>query len=314
MNVSPSPKTETHGLLVVDKGPGLTSHDVVGMLRRILGTREVGHTGTLDPLATGVLVIMVGEATKLAAHLTAADKVYETTLSLGVSTDSLDADGVVQETVPVPVLDRGEVEAAAARFVGEIDQRVPAISAVKVDGKALHKAARKGHDVAAPTRRVTAHSIEVLDVRESEIDLRVHCSKGFYVRSLGRDLAAALGTVGHLSALRRMRNGPFEVENAVSFELLMRARRDEGSRPEVRAALVSLKEACALLPHLVLSEAGVTHARYGQPIPVGEVVSRAEGKLGAPIQVAFDAAGEPVALLTEDDAGLRVVRGFRCPQ
>lgn len=309
--MSPSPKTETHGLLVVDKGPGLTSHDVVGMLRRILGTREVGHTGTLDPLATGVLVIMVGEATKLAAHLTAADKVYETTLRLGVATDSLDADGVEQETAPVPTLDRDKVEAATAQFLGEIDQRVPAISAVKVDGKALHKAARKGHEVAAPTRRVTAHAIEVLDVRANEIDLRVHCSKGFYVRSLGRDLAQALGTVGHLSALRRTRNGPFDVAHAVSFELLMRARRDEASRPEVRDALVPLKDACALLPHLVLSEAGVAHARFGQPIPSTDVISRAEGKLAAPIQVAFDEAGVPVALLSEDETGLRVVRGFR---
>ncbi len=296
---------------MVDKGQGLTSHDVVGMLRRVLGTREIGHTGTLDPLATGVLVILVGEATKLAAYLTTTDKVYETTLRLGTSTDSLDADGVHGETAPVPTLSLERVQDVVVQFVGEIDQQVPAISAVKVDGKALHKSARKGRDVTAPVRRVIAYSIDVLAVREAEIDLRIHCGKGFYVRSLGRDLARALGTVGHLTVLRRVKNGPFGVAQAVPFELIVQARRDQSLRPQVRDALLPLRDACGLLPQLQLSERGVTRARFGQAIESADVTSRAEGKIPAQIRVAFDTEGTPIALVQEDEAGLRVMRGFR---
>ncbi len=311
--MSLDPPTEPHGLLVVDKAPGLTSHDVVGLLRPVLGTRAVGHTGTLDPLATGVLVIVVGEGTKLAAYLTTTDKVYEATLRLGSATDSLDADGVELATAPVPPLSRAGVEHAAAQFLGEFDQRVPDISAVKVGGQALHKAVRKGRVVDAPVKRVVAYAIDVSAVRDTAIDLRVHCSKGFYVRSLGRDLAQALGTVGHLSALRRVRNGPFEVAQAVPFELVMRARRDAALRSEVRRALVRLPAACALLPHLWLSDEGVTCARHGQTIPGHTVTSRGEGRLAAPLHAAFDAAGIPVALVRDEAGGLRVVRGFRVP-
>jgi tRNA pseudouridine55 synthase len=312
--MSPEPKTEParlDGLLVVDKGQGLTSHDVVGMLRRVLGTREVGHTGTLDPIATGALVMLVGEATKLAAYLTTTDKIYETTLRLGASTDSLDADGVQGETAPVPALDLETVRRATVPFLGETDQQVPAISAVKVGGKALHKTARKGREVAAPVRRVTAHSIDVLALREAEIDLRIHCGKGFYVRSLGRDLAQALGTVGHLTVLRRIKNGPFDVTQAVPFELILQARREQALRPQVREALLPLRDACALLPQIQLSEQGVTRARFGQLIETADVISRAEGKVPAQICAAFDALGTPVALVQENEAGVRVIRGFR---
>ncbi len=312
--MSPEPKSEParlDGLLVVDKGQGLTSHDVVSMLRRVLSTREVGHTGTLDPIATGVLVVLVGEATKLASYLTTTDKVYETTLRLGTTTDTLDADGVHSEAMPVPALDLELVQCAIAPFLGEIDQQVPAISAVKVDGKALHKTARKGGDVAAPTRRVVAYAIDVLGIRESEIDLRIHCGKGFYVRSLGRDLAQALGTVGHLTVLRRVKNGPFDVAQAVPFELILQARRVEGLRPQVREALISLADACALLPQVQLSEQGVTRARFGQLIETADVTGRVEGRVPTHIFAAFDAQGAPIALVQEDETGLRVVRGFR---
>jgi len=217
----------------------------------------------------------------------------------------------VLETKPVPVLDRAMVEAAVLPFLGEIDQRVPDISAVKVDGKALHKAARKGREVAAPVRRVTVHQIDVLDVRENEIDLRVLCSKGFYVRSLGRDLAVALGTLGHLSSLKRLKNGPFLLEQAVPFDRVIKARKDPTLRDDLKDALVPLAAACRMLPHLTLSEDGVRRARVGQRILKSDVADRSSGQLVAGVQVAFDAAGAPIALLIEDEEGLRVARGFR---
>lgn len=305
------PKTEPEGVLIVDKAQGLTSHDVVGMLRRALGTREIGHTGTLDPIATGVLILLVGEATKLASYLTATDKVYETTLRLGQATDSLDADGVVLQERPVPALDRQIVQRAILPFLGEIDQRVPDISAVKVDGKALHKTARKGREVAAPTRRVTTHAIDVLDVRENEIDLRVACSKGFYVRSLGRDLAEALGTVGHLSALKRTKNGPFTLDEAVPFERVIKAKQDPALRDDLRSALMPLATACQMLPTLTLSDDGVRRARVGQRVLPTDVMERRAGRITASAIVAMDTQGTPIALMLDEAEGLRVARGFR---
>ncbi len=303
--------TEVHGLLLVDKAPGLTSHDVVGMLRRVLGTRAIGHAGTLDPMATGLLVVLVGEATKLSSYLTATDKTYEATLVLGVETDSLDADGSVVRECAVPPLSASEVSAACARFVGEIDQQVPAVSAVKVAGQTLHKLARKGREVEAPVRRVKTHELELLAVRPTEIDFRVRCSKGYYVRALGRDLSAALGTVGHLSALRRLRSGSFDVRDALPFELVVAARRDESQRPAVRRALMPLAQACALLPCVSVSEAGAAHLRHGRSVGPEEQRTRSSEQLEGGVCVAMSELGRPLALVREVGGVLSVVRGFR---
>jgi tRNA pseudouridine55 synthase len=318
-------------VLVVDKPRGLTSHDVVAQARRALRTREIGHSGTLDPMATGVLVLVVGEATKLVAHLTAATKVYEATLRLGQATDSLDADGRPTEERPVPALSLEQVRAVAAGFVGEIEQRVPAVSAIKLAGKPLYARARAGQVPAElPSRRVRLDALEVTAQREGELDLWLRCGKGFYVRALGRDLAAALGTVGHLSALRRLHNGFCSLEQAVEHAWLRAAAQgDEAARAQLRARLLPLDDVAWRLNRVILSEVGVDHARHGRPIPRSEVLGESLAPdHDSPVRVAFDAQGRAVALVepraTQDaersaqpagepssGAELRVLRGFR---
>jgi tRNA pseudouridine55 synthase len=299
--------SDVHGVLVVDKAIGPTSHDVVNVARRVLQTKEIGHTGTLDPLASGVLVLVVGEATKLVNSLSALEKRYTATLKLGASTRTLDAQGEVDATAPVPALTRAQVEAAACSFLGEIDQRAPLVSAIKVDGQSLYKRARKGQVIEAPVRRVRLDEITIDDVRADEIDFSIRSGSGFYVRSLGRDLAHALGTLGHLGALRRTQNGAFDLAQAVDFEQLRAARGDEALRPLVRARVLPLAEVCRSLPHVVLDEEGTVHARCGRRIP------RAHASLPAelPSLVAFDPAGVPVALVAPEPEQLRVLRGFR---
>jgi tRNA pseudouridine55 synthase len=309
--VTANPSPEPHGVLVVDKAQGPTSHDVVAVARRVLGTKAIGHTGTLDPMATGVLVLAVGEATKLVNLLGASDKRYEATLALGAATTSLDADGEVTGEAAVPPLELAGVREVAARFVGTIDQEVPAVSAVKVAGQALHKLARKGREVTAPVRKVTVHELEVRALREREVHLSVRCGKGFYVRSLARDLAVALGTLGHLSALRRTHNGAFTLAGAVDFERLRAAARGtEAERAEVRAQLIPFERVCRELPHVVLAPEAVEHVRHGRTFELALVRSGAE-LLGDEPAVALDEAGAPLALLTRSGDRARVSRGFR---
>lgn len=269
-----------HGVVVVDKPRGPTSHDVVARLRRILGTRRVGHCGTLDPMATGVLVVAVGEGTKLVPYLTADDKEYSATLRLGEATDTLDAEGVTTEVRPVPPLTAEEVARVAATFLGTHPQQVPRVSAVKIDGKRAHEMARRGEEFEAPTREATLHRVETTLVAPNEITLRLHAAKGFYVRSFARDLAAALGTVAHLVALRRSSSGAFRVESAVPLEDVTAAR------------LVTLPDAAkTAMPHLDLDAAQTADVRHGRAIHVPW------------------AEGAPVALLEE---GTLVAVGRGC--
>jgi tRNA pseudouridine55 synthase len=304
-----NPKSELHGVLVVDKEGGPTSHDVVGHARRALGTKAIGHTGTLDPMATGVLVLLLGEATKLAGYLMASDKAYTATIRLGAATDTLDAEGQVTDERPVPELSLAHVQAVANAFLGEIAQIAPLVSAIKVDGQPLHRSMRRGKDVEAPTRSVRLDGITVSEVRAREIDLSVRCGKGFYVRSLARDLAAQLGTVGHLSSLRRVRNGAFSVEQAVPFKDLRAARGDAQAAEALRARVLPLVQALDGFAQVTLSEAGVREARHGKPISNGNVVAQRPGS--EDIVVARDEAGAPIALVKREEGVLRVARGFR---
>jgi tRNA pseudouridine55 synthase len=299
--------SDVHGVLVVDKAIGPTSHDVVNVARRALQTKEIGHTGTLDPMATGVLVLVVGEATKLVNSLSALSKAYTATLKLGSSTTTLDAQGEVDETVPVPALAREDVERAASSFVGEIHQLAPIVSAIKVDGQSLYKRARKGQVVQAPVRRVRLDSVSITDVRADELDIALQCGSGFYVRAFARDLAVKLGTLGHLTALRRTRNGAFDLAQAIDFEDLRAARADQALRPAVRARVLPLADVCRSLPHVVLDEEGTVHARCGRRIPR----AHASGVVELPSLVAFDPAGVPVALVAPEPEQLKVLRGFR---
>ncbi len=205
--------------MLVDKPGGLTSHDVVNRVRRALGTRKVGHAGTLDPMATGLLVLGVGRATRLLRYLSGLDKDYEGTARLGEVTDTLDADGTVVRTAPVRAT-REDVEGALAVLTGDLDQRPPAYSAVKVGGEAMYRAARRGEEVDAPPRRVHVASFDVTSFDGRDIGFACTVSSGTYVRVLAADAGAALGCGAHLIALRRARVGPFAIAEAVPLDAL----------------------------------------------------------------------------------------------
>lgn len=252
------------GVLLIDKPSGLTSHDVVGKVRKALGMRRVGHAGTLDPMATGVLVVGVGPTTRLLGIVGGHDKEYVATIRLGISTTTDDREGDVVSTADASSLasiDDASIVEAIGRFVGTIQQRPSAVSAVKIDGKRAYDRVRSGEDVELPERTVTVSTFEVLDTRSStefiDVDVRVECSAGTYIRALARDLGAALGVGGHLSALRRTRSGAVRASDcidldAVSIDQLMRpgtfARRE--------------------LPSVDISEADAVRARHGSPLPL----------------------------------------------
>ncbi len=208
--------------LVVDKPIGPTSHDVVAMVRALLGAKRVGHTGTLDPFASGVLPLALGPATRLISFLDESHKVYEAELQLGSATETGDPEGDVTETAPVPPLDRPTVETVLARFVGPRMQTPPPYSAVKVNGRPLYSYARAGETVEVEARPIHIHQLTLLRLEPERLAFRVECGRGTYVRVLGEELAAALGTVGHLVALRRLRSGPFLLEQAVTLPELAR--------------------------------------------------------------------------------------------
>jgi tRNA pseudouridine55 synthase len=211
---------EIDGVLLVDKAAGMTSHDIVAIARRTLGTKKIGHCGTLDPLATGLLILTLGRGTKIQDLLMAEDKEYVGTMKLGETTGSQDADGEIIETRPVPDLTREQIEAAFAKFKGDFYQMPPMVSAIKKDGVPLYKLARQGKTVEREPRFVHVYSHEVQAIRLPEVDFRVLCSKGFYVRTYAHDIGHELGCGAHLKALRRTRSGKFSVENSVTADQL----------------------------------------------------------------------------------------------
>jgi len=212
------------GVLPVDKGAGLTSFQVVAHLRRILRVPKIGHGGTLDPAATGVLPILVGEATKLTPYLVDLDKEYLATVRLGVTTDTLDLSGAVLETRPVPAIGAAAVERALAAFVGNICQVPPMYSALHHEGRRLYELAREGVEVERSPREVTVYSIALESLAPPDLTIRVRCGKGFYVRTLAADLGAALGPGGALAMLVRTRVGPYRLDDAVAWETVREAR------------------------------------------------------------------------------------------
>jgi tRNA pseudouridine55 synthase len=250
-----STSTSPSGLLLIDKPPGITSHDAVDRVRRAIGIRKVGHAGTLDPMASGLLLVAVGRATRLLRFLTDLPKTYEGTGILGVETDTLDADGTVVRTALVDV-DEGALRAAMGGLVGEIDQVPPAYSAVKVGGERLYRAARRGEAVAAAPRRVVVHRFDLVRFPRPAFDVHVECSSGTYVRSLVAEVGARLGTGAHLAALRRMAIGSFDVARATPA--------DDPGRPLPPEAAV------AHLPRVVLDGEEARVASFGSVLgPAG---------------------------------------------
>ena len=221
--------TGPDGLVIVDKPAGVTSHDVVARIRRLAGTRRVGHAGTLDPMATGVLVIGIEKATRLLGHLALTDKAYDATIRLGQTTVTDDAEGEVTRTVPAAGITREAVDAGVAKLTGDIQQVPSKVSAIKIDGKRSYRRVLEGEDVELAPRPVTVSSFTVHEMRPvrledgtevTDLDVSVECSSGTYVRALARDLGADLGVGGHLTALRRTRVGPYRIEAAKTLEEL----------------------------------------------------------------------------------------------
>jgi len=248
------------GILLADKPAGLTTFDLIRRLEWRFRFHRIGHTGTLDPLATGLVVLCVNEATKLARYLGEGPKVYECGLRLGERRDTLDADGSVTATAPVPALDAACVQAALDRFVGDIAQVPPRYSAVKVDGERLYRAARRGEEVDAPTRTVRIDRLELLSGAGADWHFRATVSRGTYIRTLVDDLGVALGTYAHVTSLRRIENGGFTVARAVNPEAL-----PDGAA--LAAALLSPREAMQGFPTLAPDEAALALFRNGGFLP-----------------------------------------------
>jgi tRNA pseudouridine55 synthase len=237
------------GILLIDKPRGITSHDAVALVRRALGTRKIGHSGTLDPMATGLLVMGVGRATRFLRFLGVLTKTYDATLRLGVSTSTLDADGEVTDVRPVAVGDE-DIAAAVAAKVGDSMQRPPAYSAVKVGGRTLHEAARRGEMLEAQPRPVHVERFDVLGRRGDDVDVSITCSGGTYVRVLAAEVGAALGCGAHLTALRRTHVGHFDVV--------------EAGPPGEELALQPVERAVAHLPGVTLDAQEAAAAAHGR--------------------------------------------------
>lgn len=230
------------GVLLVDKDPGFTSHNAVALCRRILHTKKVGHCGTLDPMATGMLIVVVGKATKVQDMLMCEDKVYTATMKLGIETNSQDADGEVVAEKPTAGITEEAIRAAFEHFRGEFDQVPPMYSAVKINGVPCYKLARKGKEVERKARHVCVLNYDItrIDLAAAEVDFTVHCSKGFYVRTYAHDIGQRLGCGAHLTALRRIRSGHFDISRAVDVPTLKAA-----SREELLSLLLPLEEVLA---------------------------------------------------------------------
>ncbi len=278
------------GFLVVDKPGGLTSHDVVDAARRALGTRRVGHLGTLDPLATGVLPLAVRDATKLVPYVPTDPKIYAGSIELGAATDTFDAEGRVVARHEGPLPSEAAVRAALAGFVGEILQVPPMYSSVKHEGEPLHRIARRGGHVERAPRKVTIHRLEVNGYRPPLVDVLVVCSGGTYVRSLADDLGRELGCGAHLAHLRRTRSGPFLAEQAVVLDALERA----AERNEAEALLLSPLLALGV-PSVTLAEAQARRVSHGGDVPAPPGVG--PPPLPGTRLAALDADGELIALV-----------------
>jgi len=290
-----------HGWIVLDKPVGLGSTTAVSAVKRILREAgepktKVGHGGTLDPLASGVLPIALGEATKLAGRMLDATKAYDFTIRFGAETDTLDAEGEVVATSAVRPA-REQVEAVLPRFTGTIDQVPPAYSALKIDGKAAYARARAGETVEPKPRAVTIHALAIRDSAAAEVTLSATVSKGTYIRSLARDIARALNTVGHVTMLRRTRAGPFGLESAISLDFLEEAAKAR----RLTETVLPLQAALDDIPALPVTPDQARLLRHGQmlfgfPAPPGLCMAFLEET--------------PVALVEASADGLRVVRGF----
>ncbi|AMD02459.1 MULTISPECIES: tRNA pseudouridine(55) synthase TruB [Halomonas] len=249
-----------NGVLLLDKPQGASSNHALQRARRLFQAQKAGHTGTLDPMATGLLPVCFGEATKFSSYLLEADKVYRTRIQLGVVTDTGDAEGEVVERQAVPVLKEADIEAVLTRFRGEIEQVPPMYSALKHQGRKLYELAREGKTVERAARRVTVYDARLLAHDGDAFTLEVRCSKGTYIRTLAEDIGRALGCGAHITALRRLKTGPFDASEMVAFEGLDA----QPGQAELEARLLPVDVLVAHLPSLELDAEAVSRLRHGQ--------------------------------------------------
>lgn len=276
------------GVLVVDKPVGLTSHDVVQVVRKGTNIRRAGHTGTLDPRASGVLVILIGPAVRLSEYVSASDKRYQAILRLGATTDTYDAEGKITSSRPVEHITEAQFEEALQKYVGKIEQVPPPYSAVKVKGRKAYEMARQGEEVDLAPRTITVYSLELLEWAPPEAVIDVYCSSGTYVRSLAYDLGETLGCGAHLVGLRRTKSGRFTLRDAVPLRKLKDAFED-GTWYQY---LIPAAEALSDWPAVELSEEEIDNIRHGHRVPA---------QPDSPIQArGISSMGELIALLDFD--------------
>ncbi|MFW6182440.1 MAG: tRNA pseudouridine(55) synthase TruB [Chloroflexota bacterium] len=294
------------GLLNVDKPLHLTSHDVVARVRRLCDTRRVGHAGTLDPLASGVLVLAVGRATRLLEYVVGQHKEYQARVRLGQETNTYDGEGEITAQRPVPVT-RADVEQALQQFRGDIAQIPPMYSALKKGGKRLYELARQGKEVEREARRVTIYDLEILTWDRPMLTVRVRCSTGTYIRSLAHDLGQALGTGAYLSGLRRTAIGAFSVQDAAPLADL--------TADNIGSYLLPPERAVAHLPRLVLSEEDALRLAQGQRLTQGQrLPSRADGEEGEEtLAGAYDEQGRFVGVVQAEEGRWRPRKIFYEP-
>jgi tRNA pseudouridine55 synthase len=265
----------SEGVLLVDKPAGVTSHDVVALARRVTNVRRIGHAGTLDPFATGLLVLLVGRGTRLLPYVDGEPKVYHAVITFGVETDTDDVTGSPVRTAPLP--SPHAVRDAIPQFTGVLDQTPPAYSAKKIGGRRAYDAARSGEPVLLPPSRVSVNNWDVLRQSDDELEVRITCGGGTYIRSLARDLGRATGSAAHLTSLRRLRSGPFDVAAAASIERLR-----EGD-----VLLAPLRSAIPSLPVRTLDDQERIRVGHGNPIPADSDAGRV---------ALVDAAGQLIAI------------------
>ena len=288
------------GALLLDKPLGVTSNFVLQKVKRLLAAGKAGHAGTLDPLASGLLIALFGEATKFAGMLLDSEKEYRATLKLGETTATGDAEGKVLQSRPVNVTGQ-EVDQALSRFLGEIEQVPPMHSALKRDGVPLYKLARRGESVERAARRVRILEIELLEYRNPLAEVRVRCSKGTYVRTLAEDIGAALGTGAHLAGLRRTASGRFRVEDAVALPAL-----EAMTAEERRARLLPVDSLLSQLPRVELDAAAETRLRNGQTL---EMSALPEG-----VSAVYGPGGVLIGLGRAESGTLRPLRLTQVPE
>ena len=274
----------TDGLLLVDKPAGLTSHDVVDVARKALRTRRIGHAGTLDPFATGLLVLLVGRATRLLPYLDAEPKVYEARIAFGTETDTDDLHGTPVREAPLP--DDATIDAAVARLTGTLEQIPPRYSARRVDGERAYARARRGEEVELAPTRVTVHEWRITRRQADLLDAVITCSGGTYIRSLARDLGRLTGSAAHLAALRRVGSGCFSVSEAVSLDVLR-----EGTAEPLPAV-----RAFPALPERTLDESEMQRVRNGNPV----IANGLDGRV-----VLLDSSGRMLALAEREGEHLQ---------